>query len=682
MQTKIIQIKKGFAKSKGIPLVFACKSLIQTKKASYLYGHGTVESAKTGICMLCGRKLEHPVSVKYGIGPICGGHFHVPMNDEDQIPEMVKQKLRVDNWVPLSCIEEEWECEEEVVLPENHPMLKKEQESESQKGKKAIKNQNIIQIWFPYNPSDLAKVKTLEGRRFHKTPKPHWIASISVDNIEKLQEWEFEVDPELLGMTDGIKGTVEDTKEVEFDFGHLESVLMPFQKDGVKFIHAKNGRALIGDEMGLGKTVQALAYIQGRPEIKKALVIVPASLKLNWVREAKMWMTDFNLYLCSGKKNKYTEAIVKDKTPAQEICIINYDILADWAAYLKTLEFDIVVADESHKLKNNNAKRTKAGKALGRQVDKFIALSGTPIENRPIEFYNTLNMVQPMVFGDWWKYASTYCGLKRTRWGLDYQGATNTDQLHQKVTETCMLRRKKADVLKDLPPKIRSVVPLEMSNTRQYRNAEENFIAWLKKNKGTKAAKKAANAEQLAKIEGLKQLCFKGKKKAAKEWIADFIDGNGKLVIFATHTETLDYLQEQFEGICARVDGSVSGENRDKAVQEFQNNEDIRLFLGNIKAAGVGLTLTAASATCFVELDWAPSTHDQAEDRVHRIGQEASSVNAYYLVCSGTIEDEIMSLLDKKREIVENVLDGTVVKEESLFTELVKKYEKEEEEAA
>ena len=549
----------------------------------------------------------------------------------------------------------------------------------TQKGRKAFKSQSVIQIWFPYNPSDLAKVKTLEGRRFHKTPKPHWIAQITVSNIEQLQEWGFEVDPELLNMTDGIKGSVEDAKEIEFDFGHLENILMPFQKDGVKFIHTKNGRALIWDEMGLGKTIQALAYIQCTPEVKKALIIVPASLKLNWAREVKMWMTDFDLFLCSGKKHKNTEAIVKDKAPIQEIYVINYDILADWATYLKTFEFDIVIADESHKLKNNNAKRTKAGKALGSRADKFLALSGTPIENRPIEFYNTLNMVQPMVFGDWWKYASTYCGLKRTPWGLDYQGASNTDQLHKIVTETCMLRRKKADVLKDLPPKVRSVVPLEMSNTKQYQKAEEDFISWLRENKGASAAKKAANAEQLARIEILKQLCWKGKKKAAKEWIADFIDGNGKLVIFATHTITLDFLEEEFPEISVRVDGSVSGENRDKAVQEFQHNDEIRLFLGNIKAAGIGLNLVAASATCFVELDWTPAVHDQAEDRVHRIGQEADSINAYYLVCQGTIEDEIMSLLDKKREIVESVLDGTEVKEESMFSELIKKYEKEEE---
>jgi SWI/SNF-related matrix-associated actin-dependent regulator 1 of chromatin subfamily A len=141
--------------------------------------------------------------------------------------------------------------------------------------------------------------------------------------------------------------------------------------------------------------------------------------------------------------------------------------------------------------------------------------------------------------------------------------------------------------------------------------------------------------------------------------------------VFATHTKTLDILQEKFGKICVRVDGGTSGPARDQAVQDFQNRKDIRLFLGNIKAAGVGLTLTAAAATCFLEMGWTPGEHDQAEDRVHRIGQEADSVSAYYLIADGTIERSIASMLDVKREGLDMVLDGKKTQESSMLSALL-----------
>jgi len=229
-------------------------------------------------------------------------------------------------------------------------------------------------------------------------------------------------------------------------------------------------------------------------------------------------------------------------------------------------------------------------------------------------------------------------------------------------------------VLQDLPDKIYTYMPMELDNQKTYRKAEKDFIRFVKEHRGEKAAKKASNAQALAEIEGLKQLAVQGKMKQGIEWIKNLIDTNGKLVVFAVHKFVIDALMEEFGDIAVKVDGSVSGADREKAVDAFQNDEGVRLFVGNIQAAGVGLTLTAASTVAFLELPWTPGDLSQAEDRCHRIGQK-DSVNIYYLLASGTIEEEIAKLIDRKRKVLDAVLDGRQTEEESLLSELMKEYD-------
>lgn len=673
-QSILIKIRQTFAKSNEIPRVFAAKAILQTEKAAYLYGHGTTESVKTGVCMICGRKLTHPVSVKYGIGPECGGHYHIPMNEGDDIPEKIQQNMRVNQWVPKSCIEETWDCGTEVHIPKDHPMLKnRKQEKQSRaaiqvqykdSGKKGIK------ITFPFNYEDLANVKTLSGRRFHNEgASKYWTAPLTIENAEALQSWGFELDQNILDFINKSKISINDVDD-DINIPGLQMDLFPYQKRGVSFIEAKEGRALIGDEMGLGKTAQALAWLQLHPEKRPAIVICPASLKLNWEKEARMWMDNPNIQILSGKKTGIP--IVGD------IIIINYDILPTWIPKLKSINPEVLITDECHYFKNNQAKRTKAVKALGKSIPHVICLSGTPIVNRPIEGFNAINLIDSSVIGsNFFSFAKKYCDAKHNGFGWDFNGASNTDELHYKLTNSIMIRRKKADVLKDLPPKIRSFVPMELTKSwqKEYSKAEADLIAWIKERKGNKAAKKASNAEALARIENLKQIAVKGKINSAINWIKDHLDGNGKLVVFCTHAEAINQLQEELKDYNpVKVDGSVSQENRNKAVEKFQEDDSCRLFLGNIKAAGVGLTLTAANSTAFLELGWSPGDHDQAEDRVHRIGQEADSVNAYYLLAQGTIEEEIAGLIDKKRKILDQVLDGQETDESSLLGELMQAY--------
>jgi SNF2 family DNA or RNA helicase len=246
-------------------------------------------------------------------------------------------------------------------------------------------------------------------------------------------------------------------------------------------------------------------------------------------------------------------------------------------------------------------------------------------------------------------------------------------ELHEKLTKTIMIRRLKKDVLPELPDKQYSSIPMEISNWTMYLEAQDDFIKFIRETKGLDAARKVSNAEQLTKIEALKQLAVAGKLKQAITWIEDMLDSGEKLVVFAVHKDVIDTLMEKFGDKAVKIDGSVSSINRDKAVEAFQNDEKVRLFVGNIKAAGVGLTLTAASNVAFLELPWTSSHLSQAEDRCHRIGQK-NSVNVYYLLAAGTIEEEIARLLDKKRKILDSVLDGKETEDESLLLSLMHKY--------
>ena len=325
--------------------------------------------------------------------------------------------------------------------------------------------------------------------------------------------------------------------------------------------------------------------------------------------------------------------------------------------------------------KNNDAGRTVAVKALAKATPYFIPLSGTPLENRPEELFNVINAVNDKIFPYYFHYCKRYCGAVHTGFGWDFSGASNIPELHAKLTASIMIRRKKCDVLKDLPSKVRSVVPVEINNRREYASAEANFIEWVHSEYGEEKANTARNAEALVRIEGLKQLATKGKLDVCVTWIRDFLASGEKLVVFCTHQNVVDRLMKEFAECAVRIDGTVPpGPKRQAAVDAFQSDPKITLLAGNLIAAGVGLTLTAASNTCTIELAAKPGLHFQAEDRVHRIGQTAESVNAWYLVAVDTIENDIMTLLDAKHKVLAQVLDGEEVESTSLLTDLLKNY--------
>jgi SWI/SNF-related matrix-associated actin-dependent regulator 1 of chromatin subfamily A len=401
--------------------------------------------------------------------------------------------------------------------------------------------------------------------------------------------------------------------------------------------------------MGLGKTYQALSFLALHPEMRPAVIVCPASLKYNWQREA--WQhARLDAEVLDGTRPVHTPG---------NLWIINYDIMQYWVPWLITQKPVLAILDEFQKIKNRAAKRTVACTHLGQAAEAVMGLSGTPILSKPVEFYPILHLVAPQVFPSFHKYAFTYCDPKRgfkNHW--DFNGASNIPQLRG-LLAPIMLRRLKEDVLPELPRKARTVIPVRIDNAKEYAKAENEFIEWLAEAKGTEAAKRARGAEALVKLGALKRLAAEGKRKAVLEWLMDWREATGqKIVVFAVHRSITEWLHKALPG-SVLINGDTNNRARQEAVDKFQRDGDkCPWFVGNLEAAGVGLTLTAASTTAFVEIGWVPTAHEQAEDRVLRIGQKAASVNAYYFVGRGTVEERVMRVLEAKADVVGQVLDG------------------------
>lgn len=528
----------------------------------------------------------------------------------------------------------------------------------------------IIKFQFPKGDvgfsETLNNIKTLSGRSFDATNKI-WTAPISAETIQSLIEWGFEIDKAALDWHQNLTAPVQvDDQKYDFD-----PRLFPYQKEGVAFIDSRNGNALIGDEMGLGKTCQALTYLQLHPEKRPVLIVCPASLKLNWAKEIDMWVKDNkSIHMIYGKKSS--------SLPKADFYIINYDIIGDankksrsgWVSVLEKMNFQQIIIDECHKIKSRTTKRSRALIYLSGKISSKIAISGTPIVNRAIEFYNPIKFVNDSLYPSFWKFAEKFTYARHNGFGWEFKGVKNADVLYKHLTDTIMIRRLKEDVLKDLPAKTRAIIPLEIDNRNRYLSAENDIISFIRNEQGAGKAQKAKMAEVLVKIEKLKQLAVEGIFDQATEWIENFLESDKKLIVFATHKSTINRLMEHYPGLSVKIDGSTSKQMRQEAIDRFQNDDSVRLFIGNVQAAGVGITLTAASDVLFLELPWTPGEVTQAEDRAHRIGQK-DNVTCWYLMAKGTVMEDMVSLINEKIKVLDQVLDGKDPDEESIFDSLI-----------
>ncbi len=460
----------------------------------------------------------------------------------------------------------------------------------------------------------------------------------------------------------------------------LGGELKPFQRAGVSYLLARR-RAFLADEQGLGKTIEALAALEADGAYP-AVVACPASLKLNWQREVERWLPRRSVRVLAGSGGRPAGAgevpggavapRAAGSVPASaaaDVTIVNYDILAARLRELSALHPRALVLDESHYCKNAAAQRTQAAQQLASSVAEdglVLALTGTPVMNRPAEL-----VAQLRILGRLGEFGS---GVE---FGRRFRGADAHVRLHWHLRARCFVRRLKRDVLVQLPPKTRAVVPVELDNAAEYRLAERDVVAWLRnqpldlRELDAKVAA-ALRAERLVRLNALKLLAARGKLHAALAWIHDFCSSGERLVVFAHHREIQRAVLERFPS-ALHILGGDSLAAREEALREFQDAEDERgrLIVCSLAVAGQGITLTRASNVAFLELDWTPAKHDQAEDRCHRIGQR-DAVNATYLLAADTIDETIANLLERKRAVISAVTDGRSDGEEGVLDALVR----------
>lgn len=568
-------------------------------------------------------------------------------------------------------------------------------------------------IQFEYRPQIVEYIRGIKERKYLASKK-YWKVPVDHTTYKSILELEKEYDFDLSDKSKDEIHKISHPISSDIDIPTLKMELRPFQKEGVSSI-LKFKRCFLADDMGLGKTAQSIAAME-KVNSFPCLIICPASLKYNWQKEIEMW-TDRKSYIVEGlpKEILGPEGQVMGIENVEylkadfDFLIINYDLLyrslkkhkededvdldkdynkkeTHHKDLLKTMNFKSIIIDESHMCKNYKSIRTKAVKELAQGKIYRLALSGTPMVNRPSELIPQLDILERLEsMGGFWTYAKRYCNAHETYFGWNFSGFSNVEELHKKLKETCFIRRLKKNVVKDLPDKQRTMFPLEIDNRDEYNKLKKNFSEWLQNNMiDTSEYEKQLNenklltenqrkllinariknkilsiqeAEAMVKIEYLKQITARGKLNRVKEFINNFLNSDEKLVIFASHKEIYNDLIDEYKGKCAYVVGGMNAKKKQEMVEKFQNNDKTRLFIGAIESAGVGLTLTKSSTVAFIEFGWTPSVQDQAEDRCHRIGQK-NFVNVYYFYGKNTIDEYILEIIQDKRKLFNSAMDG------------------------
>lgn len=434
-----------------------------------------------------------------------------------------------------------------------------------------------------------------------------------------------------------------------------------FQRRGVRQLHRflkQSGAALLGDDMGLGKTVQALLQLHRHPVNGPVVVVCFATIKYTWEKIAAQF--GIRAEVLEGTRPKRSKLLGR-----RPFVVINYDILHAWLPLLKELRPKMVIIDECQAIKTRGTKRTKAVRRLCRGVKYKLALSGTPIENRPVEFFPVLNLLRPDLFPSFHDFAQRYCAPKWRWWGWTYPGATHMKELHRILTQNVMVRRRKVDVLDELPAKQRSVTLLDVKMA-EYREAERDLASWVAKRHPEKLLG-VLRAEMLVRTGYLLRLAAELKLPAVFKWINAFLAStNEKLIVFGRHKSILRELNDRFATTSVRVDGSVTGRKRQHAIDNFLNSKKTRLFFGNMRAAGAGWSAKGVSQVAFVEFEFVPGLHLQCEDRAYGIGRGRTdkATSIHYLAARGTIEERMAQILQEKQENLATVLDGSKAKSE------------------
>lgn len=476
---------------------------------------------------------------------------------------------------------------------------------------------------------------------------------------------------------------------VDVDFTKYNEVLAKqgkklykHQEEGIKFLLSRNG-CILADDMGLGKSIQSIiAALESGA--KKILIVAPSSAKINWEREINVFCNETTII--DGKKwgeSKFT--------------IINFDILKNFHTLvdgrkrkkdgdeqllnrdLVNANFDLVIIDEAHNLKNNESIRGKIMVELcvKQNIPKVWLLTGTPVANRPMDFFNLLKIIKSPIANNWRHYAQRYCdgkkffktlknGKRKQIWITD--GASNLDELANK-TKNIILRRLKSDVL-DMPDKVITPMYHKLSDKEwaQYDQLWDDYL--LKRELAGKSSGKLQ--KDLVELILLRQFIAAIAIPHTIEMVENALEMGRKVIVFTSFTEELEILSRHFGKLAVSHNGPMTASQKQRSVDSFQNNPKVKVFIGNIKSAGVAITLTEATVAIFNSFDWVPGNNEQAEDRAYRIGQK-NDVNVYYQLFVDTISTRMWNMLQNKKDVISTIMGDKKLTDEEITVMMTEK---------
>ena len=520
----------------------------------------------------------------------------------------------------------------------------------------------VAKKWVDLDPYFAKKIA--DEKLYTEIPKEVWVEKLLAEKEKSYHVWGKVLSGETIHdfwLPKGALLKTHKTEKVEIDYSkYNHRPPLNHQKDAIEKL-AGSKRFILADDMGLGKTTSTIIAAL-ETKAKKILIICPASLKINWQREIENY-TDRSVYIAEGKHFS-TE---------HDFVIVNYDILKNFYdlkdkenSLITKSNFELIIIDEAHYIQNGQAQRTKLVNSFVKSVDKLWLLTGTPMTSRPMNYYNLLFLIESPVAQNWMAYAIRYCqgyqfkAGNRKIWNVS--GASNLEELRDRTSRQ-VLRRLKTEVL-DLPDKIISPIYLRLKS-KLYEGLMGEYYDWYK----NKKEESSSLTVQFSKLMKVRQVIAEEKINDTIELAQNIIDQDKKVIIFTNFTDTLQKIHSHFGKQSVYLDGSCTKPQRQYAVDQFQENDKIKVFVGNLKAAGVGITLTAGEAVIMNDLSFVPSDHDQAQDRAYRYGQK-NSVSVYYPIFENTIEGVIYDMLSKKKNIIDTVM-GDNIEDKGDFIELL-----------
>ncbi len=516
------------------------------------------------------------------------------------------------------------------------------------------KTPKVAKKWVDLDPYFAKKIA--DEKLYTEIPTEVWVEKLLTEKEKSYHIWGKVFSGETIHdfwLPKGALLKTHTTKVVEIDyFKYSHRPPLNHQKEAIeKLVGSK--RFILADDMGVGKTTSAtIAAIESGA--KKILIICPASLKINWEREIRNY-TDRSIFICESKNFSLDHDFI----------IVNYDILKNFYdlkdkenSMIGKLNPDLIIIDEAHYIQNGQAQRTKLVNHFSKKANRLWLLTGTPMTNRPMNYFNLLQLIESPVAQNWMAYAIRYCqgyqfkAGNRKIWNVS--GASNLEELRDRTSKQ-VLRRLKTEVL-DLPEKIITPVYLRLKS-KLYEGLMGEYFDWYR----TKSEESKSLTIQFTKLMKVRQVIAEEKIQHTIELTQNIIDQEKKVIIFTNFTDTLNRIADHFGKQAVRLDGSSSKPQRQYAVDQFQENDKIKVFVGNVKAAGVGLTLTAAESVIINDLSFVPGDLSQAEDRAYRYGQK-NNVLVYYPIFENTIEGSIYDIVNSKKSIIETVMGDNLDK--------------------